>query len=343
MLDSSEKSWIGDQREFIAACAAARAPRATSRDRGRARLRCGRSNRSSRSLSASSISACRPVGLRPAVIGAPCAAKKRSISRSFSSRPRRQRQRSLLSARSSMTACMARHRRRTVRRRDQTARRTISSLILPIARGRVQPLRADVDAVHDRVAAEQAVRILEVVEALAGVLVAAVGDEAIGLQQAGRADELVGVPPEARAGGRAARAQDALVQAVQLVALLGRLQALLLGRQLVVDEVRLDRVVLLEELRHVDDQVAHDRQPGQRLQHDRVLQRAHVGQARQAVLAVDVHRVGAADAFAARAPEAQASDRPPSASSARRAACARCRRARPRSVCMRGFAPVSGS
>src|ERR1700751_2566868 len=75
---------------------------------------------------------------------------------------------------------------------------------------RVQPLRADVDAVHDRVAAEQAVRILEVVEALAGRLVAAVGEEAVGLQQAGRADELVRVPPEARAGRRAARAQDAL-------------------------------------------------------------------------------------------------------------------------------------
>jgi hypothetical protein len=81
------------------------------------------------------------------------------------------------------------------------------------------------------VAAEQAVRILEVVQALAGGLVAAVGDEAVGLQQAGRADELVRVPPEARAAGGAAGAQDALVQAVELVALLGRLQALLLGRR----------------------------------------------------------------------------------------------------------------
>ena len=84
----------------------------------------------------------------------------------------------------------------------------------------IEALRADVDAVHDRVAAEQAVRVLEVVEALVGRLVARVGDEAVGLQQARRADELVRVPPERRARGRAAGAQDALVEAVQLLALL---------------------------------------------------------------------------------------------------------------------------
>ena len=171
--------------------------------------------------------------------------------------------------------------------------------------GGIQVLRAHVDAVHDRVATEQAIRILEVVQALAGGFVAAVGDEAVGLQQAGRADELVGVPPEARAAGGAARAQDAFVEAVELLAFLGRLQAFLLGRHVVVLQVRLDRVVLLEELRHVHDQVADHRQTGQRLQHDRALEREHVGQAGQAVLAVDVHGVGATDAFAARAAERQ--------------------------------------
>ena len=166
-------------------------------------------------------------------------AKKRSMRRSFSSRPRRQRQRSLLSARSPIVAAAF----------HQTAPPHHQLLDLADRLRRIEPLRADVDAVHDRVAAEQPVRIFEVVEPLAGRLVAAVGDEAVGLQQAGRADELVGVPPEARARGRAARAQDAFVQAVQLVALLGRLQPLLLGRPRLVDQVGLDRVVLLEELR----------------------------------------------------------------------------------------------
>ena len=171
--------------------------------------------------------------------------------------------------------------------------------------GRVQALGANVDAVHDGVAAEQAVRVFEVVKAPGGVLVAAVGDEAVGLQQAGRADELVGVPPEAGAGGRTRGAEDALVQAVELVALFGALQALFFRRQGVVDEVRLDRVVLLEELRHIDDQVAHHGQAGQRLEHDGARQRAHVGQAGQTVLAVDVHRIRAAHALAARAAERQ--------------------------------------
>jgi hypothetical protein len=44
-------------------------------------------------------------------------------------------------------------------------------------------------------AAEQPVRILEVVQALAGGLVARIGDEAVGLQETRRADELVRVPP----------------------------------------------------------------------------------------------------------------------------------------------------
>src|SRR5207253_4962383 len=65
-----------------------------------------------------------------------------------------------------------------------------------------------VDAIHDRVAAEEPVRILQVVEALVRRLVAAVGDEAVGLQEPGGPHELVGVPPEARARRRAARSEE---------------------------------------------------------------------------------------------------------------------------------------
>src|SRR3954467_8115416 len=91
---------------------------------------------------------------------------------------------------------------------------------------RIQTLRAYVRAVHDRVATEQAVRVFQVVQARVGRFVAAVGDETVRLQQASRADELVRVPPERRARSRAAGAQDALVQAVELFALGRGLQAL---------------------------------------------------------------------------------------------------------------------
>ena len=63
-------------------------------------------------------------------------------------------------------------------------------------------------AVHDGVAAVEPEGILEVVEALAGVLVAAVGDPAIGLQQDGRAQIAVLVPPVGRTRRRAASAQS---------------------------------------------------------------------------------------------------------------------------------------
>src|SRR5262245_15658269 len=55
--------------------------------------------------------------------------------------------------------------------------------------GRVEALRAGLGAVHDGVAAVEAERILELVEALAGGLVAAVLEPAVGLQQRRRAEE----------------------------------------------------------------------------------------------------------------------------------------------------------
>src|SRR5690606_23730968 len=75
--------------------------------------------------------------------------------------------------------------------------------------GRVQPLRANLGAVHDGVAAIELEWILEVVETLLRGLVAAVDQPAIGLQQHGRAEIFLAVPPVARARGRAAGAEDA--------------------------------------------------------------------------------------------------------------------------------------
>ena len=76
-------------------------------------------------------------------------------------------------------------------------------------------------------AAIEAERVLKLVEALAGHFVAAVGEPTIGLEQNGGAEELVAVPPIGRAAGLAAEAEDALVQAVELVPGLRRLQPLL--------------------------------------------------------------------------------------------------------------------
>src|SRR3954470_12349193 len=117
--------------------------------------------------------------------------------------------------------------------------------------GRVQVLRAGVGAVHDRVAAIEPERIVQSVEALAGALVAAVDQPAIGLEQGSGAEEAVAVPPVARAGRGAAGAEDALVKAVEAGTVLRSLLPLGLGRGRLGLEPGLDRGVLGEEVRQV--------------------------------------------------------------------------------------------
>ncbi len=85
---------------------------------------------------------------------------------------------------------------------------------------RVQSLGAGFRAIHDGVAAVEAERVFEVVEAFAGGLVAAVYQPAIGLQQRGGAEIAVAVPPVGRSRRRAAGAEDALVEPVELPAVL---------------------------------------------------------------------------------------------------------------------------
>lgn len=62
--------------------------------------------------------------------------------------------------------------------------------------------------------------------ALRRPLVTGVGEPTVGLEQDGRAQVLLTVPPVRRARGRAACAQDALVQTVELTAVLGGLTVL---------------------------------------------------------------------------------------------------------------------
>lgn len=74
-------------------------------------------------------------------------------------------------------------------------------------------------------------RLLELVEPPAGGVAVAADDEAVVLQQSRLSDVLVGFPPEARAGRRAAGAQGGPVKVVQLVAFDEGLQPLALRRR----------------------------------------------------------------------------------------------------------------
>src|SRR6202158_4288824 len=86
--------------------------------------------------------------------------------------------------------------------------------------GGIEALRASLNAVHDGMTTIEPEWILEIVEPLAGGFIAAVLDPAVRLQQCGRAEITIAVPPIARAGGRAAGAQDAFVEPVELFAVL---------------------------------------------------------------------------------------------------------------------------
>src|ERR1700704_4301466 len=86
--------------------------------------------------------------------------------------------------------------------------------------GRIETLRARLGAVHDGMAAVEPERIFKIIEPLAGGFVARILDPARRLQQRGGPQEALAVPPIARAGGRAAGAPNAFVEAVELFAVL---------------------------------------------------------------------------------------------------------------------------
>ena len=121
-------------------------------------------------------------------------------------------------------------------------------------------LGTDLGAVHDGMATVQLEGVVELGQPFLGVIVAAVLDPPVGLHEDRRAEVLVGVPPVRWAGGRAARAQDALVHAVELGPVLPTLEVfgLAVGLALGVLEPRFDGPVLLVEVAHVGHQVLDD-------------------------------------------------------------------------------------
>ena len=68
-------------------------------------------------------------------------------------------------------------------------------------------------------ASVQAHAIVQRILALGHLLVSRVGDPAVRLEENGGTEVLFLVPPVGRAGGRAAGAEDAFVEAVELLAL----------------------------------------------------------------------------------------------------------------------------
>ena len=60
-------------------------------------------------------------------------------------------------------------------------------------------------------------------------------------------------------------------------------------------------MILLEEVRHIDDQISNHWQTRQRSQHNRFGQLIEIGSTSKTIFAIDIHRIGTAHAFTARA------------------------------------------
>src|ERR1700694_2024570 len=125
---------------------------------------------------------------------------------------------------------------------------------------RVEPFRAGVGAVHDRVAAIETERILEPVEALAGMLIPTVDQPPMRLQQDRWAEITILVPPVARARRRAAEARNAFPRAGELSAFLWRLAPLAVRWRLIGLYPRLDQSVLCIETGKVCDEILQNLQ-----------------------------------------------------------------------------------
>src|SRR5882757_829290 len=95
---------------------------------------------------------------------------------------------------------------------------------------RIQVLRANVRAVHDRMTPVQPEGVFQLIQPLTGRLIPAVDDPAIRSQQRGRSQESIAVPPVAGARGRAARTQDTGRRTINLFLILLGLQSLLVRR-----------------------------------------------------------------------------------------------------------------
>ena len=130
---------------------------------------------------------------------------------------------------------------------------------------RVEVLRAGLAAVHDRLAAVDLEGVVEELEALGRLRVAAVGEPAVRLQEDGRPEVLVRVPPVRGARGRAARTQHAFVEPVELGAV-GLALIVLDGHVDVRLRLKegLDRLVLLVKVGHVRHCNKKEKREGER-------------------------------------------------------------------------------
>ena len=167
---------------------------------------------------------------------------------------------------------------------------------------RVEVLRASLGAVHDSMATIELVGIIQTLQTLLRHLITGIGNPAVSLLENGRTEVLIRVPPVGRARGGAASAENALVETVQQQTILVGLEILnlVVGIHLaLLLEPGLDGSVLLVEVGHISDQILNHVHVGKRTHCGDLGILGNLGEASQAVLAVDVHSARTANTLTA--------------------------------------------
>lgn len=111
---------------------------------------------------------------------------------------------------------------------------------------------------HDGVATVEREGVLESLATLRSELISAVNHPAVSLHQDGGSEVLIRVPPVRGARCRAAGTENALVETIQLLAVINRLQVLALGLGGLLLQEGLNRFVLGVELGQIGNKILDD-------------------------------------------------------------------------------------
>jgi len=184
--------------------------------------------------------------------------------------------------------------------------------------GRIQALGATVGAVHDAVAAVQLHGVIDPGKAFRCEFITGVCDPTVRLHKDCRAQVVLRIPPVRGAGGHAARTQNALIHAVELGPVSNGLKVFpdtttfrALAREdfatcwSVALQPGLNGLVLIVEVCEIRHKILDDIRVWERLNLDCLWAWLDVHQASKAILTLDVHGTGTANALAAGAPESK--------------------------------------
>lgn len=179
----------------------------------------------------------------------------------------------------------------------------------------VEILGTSIGTVHNGVATVELVGIVQILQTLFGHFITRIGNPTVGLLEDGRTQVLVGMPPVGRTGGGAAGTENALVQAIEektvfvgleiLHFVVGVHDSLLLqpgldGGVLFVEVGHICILKKLYNLENTSNEILDDEHVGKRTNGHGVTTGRNLGQAGQAVFAVNVHSTGTANTFTAR-------------------------------------------